>query len=318
MHSMTALLVAAGVWVGAAARAGDIANFGASKRGVYLQTVDGPITPDVFDINFRISFSTDGAFDAGTVLSPAFVDPLTMIGFDSSGLSAWDGYFHSLAELEAKYPPSMLTFAMSGGLLGEQSASIELVASLFSSNKPRFTGTTASRLLAIDPGAEFSGTIAPCSVEPGSTLSFGTFFIVDLSNGGSVWYQSFEPGETDFTLPAGTIPEGRAFVTVVANENRHQTPNAGFGGAIAEMIFMQETRLYFNTRGPCPADQNADGFVDDADFTLFVQAYNALACSAGTQIGCPADLTNDGMVLDDDFTVFVGAYNELMCPEAPH
>lgn len=298
-----------------AALAGDIANFGVTKRGVYMQTGDGPIAPDVFDINFRVSFWTEGAFEAGTVESPAFADPLTLIGFDAFGLSAWDGYFHSQAELEAKYPPSMLTFAMSGGLLGEQTASVELVPSLFSSNKPRFTGTTATRLIDIDPALEFSGTIAPCISEGNSTLSFGTFYIVDLSNGGSVWYQTFQPGETDITLPAGTIPSGRAFIAVLTNENRFQTPNAGFGGAIAEMIFSQETRLFFNTRGSCPADQNGDGVVDDADFTLFVQAYNVLMCSAGTQFGCPADLTNDGQVVDDDFTLFVVAYNDLVCPE---
>jgi hypothetical protein len=28
----------------------------------------------------------------------------------------------------------------------------------------------------------------------------------------------------------------------------------------------------------CPGDLNADGFVDDADFTRFVIAYNELVC----------------------------------------
>jgi len=28
----------------------------------------------------------------------------------------------------------------------------------------------------------------------------------------------------------------------------------------------------------CPADFNSDGFVDDADFVMFVAAYDALLC----------------------------------------
>ncbi|MBX3381858.1 MAG: hypothetical protein KF805_17320, partial [Phycisphaeraceae bacterium] len=300
--------------VSAGAMAGDIANFGVSKRGVYKQTDDNTVEPDGFDINFRVSFWTDGAFEAGTVLSPAFASPVTLQGYDASGLYAWDGYFSSQAELESSYPASMLTFSMSGGFLPPEDVSIELVPSLFCVDKPQFVGDTFSRLHAVDPAAEFSGTIAPCTVEGDSTLTYGTFFIVDLSNGDSVWYQSFQPGEDSFTIPAGTIPAGRAFIAVLSNENRFQTPNAGFGGAIAEMIFTQETQIFFNTRGPCPADLNGDGVVDDADFSLFAQAYNALACTSGTHEGCPADLTNDGVVVDDDFVVFVVAYNELLCP----
>jgi len=297
----------------ALALAGDIANFGVSKRGVYVQAADNAVQPDVFDINFRVMFWTDGAFETGIVESPEFAT-VTLTGYDASGLYAWDGYYNSQAEMEAAYPASMLTFDMNGGFLPPESVAIELVPSIFSVNKPHFTGNTFSRLQTINPAAEFSGTVAPCTVEGAATLSYGTFYIVDLSNGASVWYQAFQPGEIDFTLPAGTIPTDRAFIAVLTNENRAQTPGAGFGGAIGEMIFTQETRIYFNTREPCPADLNDDGLVDDADFTIFVQAYNILVCTSGTQVGCPADLTNDGVVADDDFTVFVVAYNELLCP----
>jgi len=314
MRKAAALVCGLGLAFGWEAMAGDIANFGVSKRGVYLQTGDNVVVPDVFDVSFRVMFWTDGAFETGTVESAAFSHPVTLTGYDASGLYAWDGYYNSQAEMEAAYPASMLTFDMSGGFLPPESVAIELVPSIFSVNKPHFTGNTLTRFQAINPAAEFSGTVAPCTVEGDATLTYGTFFIVDLSNGASVWYQSFQPGEIDFTLPAGTIPSDRAFIAVVTNENRAQTPGAGFDGAIAEMIFTQETRMFFNTRGSCPADFNDDGMVDDADFTLFVEAYNILACASGTQIGCPADLTNDGSVADDDFTVFVVAYNELLCP----
>jgi hypothetical protein len=64
----------------------------------------------------------------------------------------------------------------------------------------------------------------------------------------------------------------------------------------------------------CPADLTGEGFVDDSDFQVFVQAYNILDCADSSMpLGCPADLNLDGFVDDLDFQVFVLAYNELVC-----
>ncbi len=90
-------------------------------------------------------------------------------------------------------------------------------------------------------------------------------------------------------------------------------------------------RIYYNTlinsgtidfpanviplAAPCPADLNNDGLVDDADFSIFVVAYDILDCADPTMpAGCPADLNADGVVDDLDFQVFVVAYDELLCP----
>lgn len=65
----------------------------------------------------------------------------------------------------------------------------------------------------------------------------------------------------------------------------------------------------------CPADLNADGFVDDADFSIFVVAYDLLDCADPSMpAACPADLNRDGLVDDADFSVFAVAYDELICP----
>jgi len=70
----------------------------------------------------------------------------------------------------------------------------------------------------------------------------------------------------------------------------------------------------FNTP-TCPADLNSDGMVDDADFTIFLRAYNTLDCfDAGMAFGCPADFNADGFADDSDFVVFVKAYEALLCP----
>lgn len=63
----------------------------------------------------------------------------------------------------------------------------------------------------------------------------------------------------------------------------------------------------------CPADFNGDNVVDDADFVVFVAAYNELVCPE-EPAPCPVDLNGDGIVEDSDFVIFAAAYNELLCP----
>lgn len=58
---------------------------------------------------------------------------------------------------------------------------------------------------------------------------------------------------------------------------------------------------------PCPGDLNGDGQVDDADFVLLADYYNALVDPRG-------DLNGDGLTDDADFVIFAGAYDTLLCP----
>ncbi|MBL8887448.1 MAG: LamG domain-containing protein [Phycisphaerales bacterium] len=65
---------------------------------------------------------------------------------------------------------------------------------------------------------------------------------------------------------------------------------------------------------PCPPDLTCDNVVDDADFVVFVAAYNVLDCAdPAMAAGCPADLNGDGLLDDSDFVEFVAAYNALGC-----
>lgn len=57
----------------------------------------------------------------------------------------------------------------------------------------------------------------------------------------------------------------------------------------------------------CEGDLNLDGVVSDADFEVFVVAYNALLSNAG-------DLDGDTLTTDADFTLFAQAYDQLVCP----
>jgi hypothetical protein len=65
----------------------------------------------------------------------------------------------------------------------------------------------------------------------------------------------------------------------------------------------------------CAADFNGDGAVDDADFSEFAAAYDAVECvSPPTPVGCPADLNADQLVNDADFQHFAVAYDLRTCP----
>ncbi|MBL8887248.1 MAG: hypothetical protein JNK16_11350 [Phycisphaerales bacterium] len=65
----------------------------------------------------------------------------------------------------------------------------------------------------------------------------------------------------------------------------------------------------------CGADFNDDDLVDDADFVVFIGAYNLLDCAdPAMPAACPTDLNLDDFVDDADFVIFLAAYNSLLCP----
>lgn len=74
--------------------------------------------------------------------------------------------------------------------------------------------------------------------------------------------------------------------------------------------------IRFAFEGPteCPGDLNFDSQVDDADFVIFLSAYNILDCAdPAMPASCSSDLNTDGVVDDDDFVIFLAAYNMLVC-----
>ncbi|MGH7244959.1 MAG: hypothetical protein ACREJD_16210 [Phycisphaerales bacterium] len=86
-----------------------------------------------------------------------------------------------------------------------------------------------------------------------------------------------------------------------------------FNGLFADASFSLDIEVIPNSA--CVGDLNNDNQVDDADFVIFVAAYNLLDCADPSMPpGCAADLNSDAVVDDADFVIFVGAYNELVCP----
>ncbi|HEX8878089.1 MAG TPA: PKD domain-containing protein [Phycisphaerales bacterium] len=94
--------------------------------------------------------------------------------------------------------------------------------------------------------------------------------------------------------------------------------NAALGGrtvSVSNADGSANAALLTVTAPACPGDLNLDGFVDDADFQVFVVAYDVLLCSdVAMAPACPSDLDGDALVNDADFSVFAAAYDTLLCP----
>ena len=77
---------------------------------------------------------------------------------------------------------------------------------------------------------------------------------------------------------------------------------------------MDDLRISVNAAA-CVGDLNSDNQVDDADFQIFVVAYDILDCAdPAMPAGCPSDLNSDAVVDDLDFQLFAVAYDQLICP----
>lgn len=81
------------------------------------------------------------------------------------------------------------------------------------------------------------------------------------------------------------------------------TPSS-FGGPALDDVVVRPSS--------CTPDLNYDAFVDDADFSMFVRAYDQFFCLGGIP-GCPGDFNFDTFVDDADFVIFITAYDQLFC-----
>lgn len=135
------------------------------------------------------------------------------------------------------------------------------------------------------------------------------------------------PGQAtqDFIVPVGQSRDvyGKIFCTI--RDNRilggtvySDTLQADVRASVSFSVLTPGASIEFCSAAlyaPCSGDLNGDTMVDDADFTIFVAAYNILDCSdPGMPAGCPADLNGNGFVDDADFVLFLPAYNALVCP----
>ncbi len=147
--------------------------------------------------------------------------------------------------------------------------------------------------LYVKPLVTGVSSVNPCTASPlsyGMTLVEGTGVTWSLVAGApSGMIINSSTGVISWPVPrAGTY-----FVTARA------TNPAGFDDEVLAFVFN------------CAADFNCDNIVDDADFVLFIPAYNAVTVPPANP---KFDLNNDTVVDDSDFLLFVQQYNDVLCP----
>jgi hypothetical protein len=112
------------------------------------------------------------------------------------------------------------------------------------------------------------------------------------------------PGDPDSGGQLGACNPGSAFGSTASSNfvaNISGTP-----GRDDQVDTIEGYMQFLVPQLPCPCDLNVDGFVDDADFVIFAEAYNNLFDPSG-------DFNGDGVTDDADFVIFADAYNALLC-----
>lgn len=105
------------------------------------------------------------------------------------------------------------------------------------------------------------------------------------------------------------LREGSAAVAIGGNVNEDLDGKEFLWG----VHLQPDAGCYFVTTNGCQANLNQDSanLVDDADFTVFLGAYELLLSPPANP---DADLNLDGLVNDADFSLFAVAYDQMFCP----
>jgi hypothetical protein len=318
-----ALCVAGLAFLAAGSAHGQDVNFGIEKYGSFTQTGDSDVNLSSWFGVFSLYSHTIGAFADPcdvTYVGPMSPEALGIVYDVAPYGQLWYGYtplYQTPEALATDFPATDYLFNFTGNVLPGGAFTLTLPPDSFPPENPQLTGDTYSRLQVLKDNlaADFTADINGFTDDPTSNNSAIGIEIKDLGPG-EIWYSSsLLPSDSSFTIPGGTFDSGRAYVVYLTYSIGHLDTAGGLNGGYTTVGWEKDTTILFNTRGPCPADLNGDGVVDDADFVLFAFAYNLLYCfDPAMPDKCPADLTNDGYVLDDDFSLFAVAYDALLCP----
>jgi hypothetical protein len=131
-----------------------------------------------------------------------------------------------------------------------------------------------------------------------------------------VRFNLLEGNSNTYVYLQNAMNKGVLLLSVATLEPTSGGPGGGTGGVTYPRIYTKENptaqalglapQLSLTVAYTCDADFNGDDAVDDADFQIFVVAYNEL-------LDARADLNLDGVTDDADFSLFSVAYDELLC-----
>jgi len=215
---------------------------------------------------------------------------------------------------DGKYVVTVKAF----GIGSKTGASVEKTDNVFVLNFPR---AVAPAPAPAKPGKELTVTGSEFRANTPYTVfvvPHRTWLTGDPIPGGSVVSTSVLVSDSDGKLsgsawssysPNGSPDQGYDIVVDYDEDSLYQEPIDGIPVDALAVV---------SSQGYCPGDLNADTVVDDADFVIFLVAYDILDCNdSNMPEGCPSDLNNDGMVDGADFAIFSSHYNELFCQTVP-
>lgn len=248
-------LAAAGVVCSPTAAQGAIKYFRLFKSASYQQTTNAqPSTPDVAWANLDIFSDNASDLNSATVTAAS---PLSPINLSLAGPGYSPPYtaftfstaYATIASLTTNYPNSTAyQFAISGGVLGNQSASLTTPATNLFSVVPYFNGSTFAQSQGLNSALPFTFAWDGFSVGGPVNLELAYFTISRISDGQVAYSTVKGNGASSVILLANTLQPNTAYNATLIYDARIEGPNAGFNGATSEIAFDQRVNLVFSTR----------------------------------------------------------------------
>ncbi len=234
---------------------GAIKYFRLFKSTSSQQTANAqPVTPDVAWANLDIFSDNASDLNSATVTAASPLSPISLSLAGPGYAPPYSAFTFSTSyatvnSLTTNYPNSTAyQFAISGGVLGNQSASLTTPASNLFPVIPYFNGSTFSQSQGMNSSLPFTFAWNGFSVGNGINLELAYFTISRISDGQVAFNTVKGNGASSVTILAGTLQPNTAYNATLIYDARIEGSNAGFNGATSEVAFDQRVNLAFTTR----------------------------------------------------------------------
>ncbi|MBC7771174.1 MAG: hypothetical protein H7210_01635 [Pyrinomonadaceae bacterium] len=220
------------------------------------------------------------------------------------GVYATSTLYFTKAEALSANPAGDYLFAIEGGVLGEQTATVTqpYKNGNWPTQVPAFSPATFTALQGMNPSGPFVLAFNPVVGGLGADMVSGDISIFDITTGETVFFASSLPaGTSSRTVPAGTLQPQHPHRIFLTFRSQHTLPFGAFDSTAPTLLFGHQTFADFTTgSGTCAADFNDDSSVNSADFFDFLTAFFTSAPAA--------DFNADGHVNSQDFFDFLAAF----------
>jgi hypothetical protein len=232
----------------------DVNFFRLFKTESYQQTSNAqPSTIVGTAGNANILYSDPADFTAAQVDSTSPLSPMTLSA-NGPGVFDFGQAYPTVGDLDTNFPDNTIyAFSIAGGNLGPDAAALNTPAtSIYAAQVPYFNGTVYDQLQGMDSTAPFNFTLDGYDAPAGSNTALTFFALIRVSDGALIYSDVGANSQTVFSVPGGVLDPGTAYYADLDYSSRIDTPNAGFGGATAEVGYDLRTDLYFTTAVPEP------------------------------------------------------------------